>query len=38
MTTFTKLQNGESPSLSVYPDHKLSKVDDNIYVRRSPAY
>ena len=31
MTTFTKLQAGEQPSISVFPTHKLSKVNDNIY-------
>lgn len=31
MTTFTKLSNGEKPSVSVYPSHKLSKINDNIY-------
>jgi len=31
MTTFTKLPAGEQASISVYPSHKLSKVDDNIY-------
>ncbi|KAK5684552.1 hypothetical protein LTS10_004422 [Elasticomyces elasticus] len=31
MTTFTKLPAGEHPSISVYPSHKLSKINDNIY-------
>ncbi|KAK3650364.1 hypothetical protein LTR56_006342 [Elasticomyces elasticus] len=31
MTTFTKLPAGEQPSISVYPSHKLSKINDNIY-------
>ncbi|KAK3074401.1 hypothetical protein LTR53_003195 [Teratosphaeriaceae sp. CCFEE 6253] len=31
MTTFTKLSAGEQASISVYPSHKLSKVNDNIY-------
>lgn len=31
MTTFTKLAAGEKASIAVYPSHKLSKVNDNIY-------
>ena len=31
MTTFTKLAEGEQAQISVYPSHKLSKVNDNIY-------
>lgn len=31
MTTFTKLAAGEQASIAVYPSHKLSKVNDNIY-------
>ncbi|KAK1819107.1 hypothetical protein LTR12_006422 [Friedmanniomyces endolithicus] len=31
MTTFTKLEVGEQPSIAVYPSHKLSKINDNIY-------
>lgn len=31
MTTFTKLADGETPSVAVYPDRKLSKINDNIY-------
>lgn len=32
MTTFTKLAKGESATLSVHTDRKLSKINDNIYV------
>ncbi|KAI6828809.1 putative alpha-L-arabinofuranosidase [Hortaea werneckii] len=31
MSTFTKLSAGEQPSLSVYPRHKLNKINENIY-------
>jgi alpha-L-arabinofuranosidase len=31
MTTFTKIAEGEQPSISVYPTHRLHKVNDNIY-------
>ena len=29
MTTFTKLKDGEQPQLSVHPDRRLSKINDN---------
>lgn len=31
MTTFTRLPDGERASISVYPSHKLNKINDNIY-------
>jgi alpha-N-arabinofuranosidase len=31
MTTFTKLEANEQATISVYPSHKLSKINDNIY-------
>ena len=31
MTTFTKLADGEQPKVSVYPNQRLSKINDNIY-------
>lgn len=31
MTTFTKLEANEQATISVYPTHKLSKINDNIY-------
>ncbi|EMC94106.1 glycoside hydrolase family 51 protein [Baudoinia panamericana UAMH 10762] len=31
MTTFTKLDDGDQPGIFVYPSHKLSKINDNVY-------
>ena len=31
MSTFTRLTEGEQPKVSVYPTHKQSKINDNIY-------
>lgn len=31
MSTYTKLSQGEQPSISVNPAHKLSKINENIY-------
>jgi alpha-N-arabinofuranosidase len=31
MTTFTKLEAGDQPLISVYPNRKLSKINDNVF-------
>lgn len=31
MTTFTKLEPGSQPLISVYPNRKLSKINDNVF-------
>jgi alpha-N-arabinofuranosidase len=31
MTTFTRIADDETPTITVHPHHKLSKVNDNIY-------
>lgn len=31
MSTFTQLSSGKQPKIAVYPERKLSKVNDNIY-------
>ena len=31
MTTYTKLAEGEQATISIYPERKLSKINDNIY-------
>ncbi|KAK4508499.1 hypothetical protein PRZ48_002238 [Zasmidium cellare] len=31
MTTFTQLSSGQAPKISVHPERKLSKINDNIY-------
>ena len=43
MTTYTSLNDGETPQIVVHPTHKISEVNDNIYggfaehVGKSPA-
>jgi hypothetical protein len=29
--TFTRIEEGEQPSIVVHPSHKVAKVNDNIY-------
>jgi hypothetical protein len=31
MATFTRIPEEETPSITVHPDHKISKINDNIY-------
>lgn len=31
MTTFTKISPGQQASISIHPDRKLNKINDNIY-------
>lgn len=31
MATFTKLSDGEDPSISVDPKNKISKINDHMY-------
>jgi len=29
--TFTRIEEGETPSITILPSHKVAKIDDNIY-------
>jgi alpha-N-arabinofuranosidase len=31
MASFTRISDEETPSIIVHPDHKLAKINDNIY-------
>jgi hypothetical protein len=31
MATFTKIEEGESPSILIHPSNKIAKINDNIY-------
>ena len=31
MASFTKIPEAETPSISVNPQHKISKINDNVY-------
>lgn len=31
MASFTRIAEGEAPSIIVHPDHKVAKINDNIY-------
>ncbi|KAK4154521.1 putative alpha-L-arabinofuranosidase C [Chaetomidium leptoderma] len=31
MATFTRIDEGESPSITIHPANKIAKIDDNIY-------
>jgi alpha-N-arabinofuranosidase len=31
MATFTRIEDGDSPSITIHPDHKIAKIDDKIY-------
>ncbi|KAF2108895.1 glycoside hydrolase superfamily [Lophiotrema nucula] len=31
MATFTKIRDDETPSITINPDHKIAKINDNIY-------
>jgi hypothetical protein len=31
MATFTRISDEETPSITIHPDHKISKINDNIY-------
>lgn len=31
MTTFTKIQDSEIPTISINPDHVIAPIDDNVY-------
>lgn len=31
MTSFTRIADGQQPTISVYPSHKLGKINENIY-------
>ena len=31
MTTYTEIRDGEQATISIYPSHKLSKINENIY-------
>jgi alpha-N-arabinofuranosidase len=31
MATFTRIEGGESPSITIHPSHTIAKVNDNIY-------
>ncbi|AEO58452.1 glycoside hydrolase family 51 protein [Thermothelomyces thermophilus ATCC 42464] len=31
MATFTRIEDGESPSITIHPSHKIAKISDNIY-------
>lgn len=31
MATFTKIPEAETPSISINPQHKISKINDNVY-------
>ena len=31
MASFTRISDDETPSIIVHPDHKIAKINDNIY-------
>lgn len=31
MATFTRIQESETPSISINPSHKIAKINDNLY-------
>ncbi|CAN9172450.1 unnamed protein product [Alternaria alternata] len=31
MATFTKIEESETPSITIHPSHKIAKINDNIY-------
>jgi hypothetical protein len=31
MASFTKIEESESPSITIHPSHKIAKINDNIY-------
>jgi alpha-N-arabinofuranosidase len=31
MATFTRISEEETPSITIHPDHRISKINDNIY-------
>lgn len=31
MATFTRINEGESPSITIHPAHKVAKINKNIY-------
>jgi alpha-N-arabinofuranosidase len=31
MASFTRIEEGESPSITIDPSHKIAKINDNIY-------
>jgi alpha-N-arabinofuranosidase len=31
MATFTRIEEGESPSITIHPNHKIAEIDNNIY-------
>ena len=31
MATFTRIEEGDSPSITIHPNHKIAEIDNNIY-------
>jgi len=31
MASFTKIEESETPSITIHPSHKIAKINDNIY-------
>lgn len=31
MASFTRIEEDETPSITILPDHKIAKINDNIY-------
>jgi hypothetical protein len=31
MATFTRIDEGETASITIHPSHKIAKIDNNIY-------
>jgi hypothetical protein len=31
MATFTRIEEKETPSITIHPSHKIAKINDNIY-------
>ncbi|KAF2789011.1 glycoside hydrolase family 51 protein, partial [Melanomma pulvis-pyrius CBS 109.77] len=31
MASFTRIDEAETPSITILPDHKIAKINDNIY-------